>query len=116
MSLNEKVCMEKPGSRSLSSAWDLCRVCATLGGCKRDWRRHRGHRMGDQTLQTRSLGLRWSKFDLIIVLSLLWTVASALLRRTSHQCGEAPGVVVRLLFYLARATSREDRRWFWWRC
>ena len=30
-----------------------------------------------RTLQTRSFGLRWSKFDLIIVLSLLWTVFSA---------------------------------------
>jgi hypothetical protein len=32
-----------------------------------------------RTLQTRRLGLRWSKFDLIIVLSLLWTVLSSLL-------------------------------------
>jgi len=32
-----------------------------------------------RTLQTRSFGLRWSKFDIVIVLSLLWTVASALL-------------------------------------
>ena len=39
-----------------------------------------------RTLQTRSLGLRRSKFDLIVVLSLLWTVASALL---SEEIGRA---------------------------
>jgi hypothetical protein len=58
-----------------------------------------------RTLQTRSLGLRWSKFELIIVLSLLWTVASALL-------SEEPRISVAKLqaswcvfvFYLARAT------------
>ena len=58
-----------------------------------------------RTLQTRSLGLRWSKFDLIIVLSLLWTVASAVL-------SEEPRISVAKLqaswcvfvFYLARAT------------
>ena len=58
-----------------------------------------------RTLQTRRLGLRWSKFDLIIVLSLLWTVASALL-------SEEPRISIAKLqaswcvftFYLARAT------------
>jgi O-antigen ligase len=58
-----------------------------------------------RTLQTRSLGLRWSKFDLLILLSLLWTVASALLSeepRTSVAKLKASWCV--LLFYLARAT------------
>jgi len=58
-----------------------------------------------RTLQTRRLGLRRSKFDLIIVLLLLWTLASALL-------SEEPQVSVAklqaswcvFLFYLARAT------------
>src|SRR5215213_3402180 len=58
-----------------------------------------------RTLQTRSLGLRPTKFDLIIALLLLWTVVSALL-------SEEPQIsVVKLtaswvvfLFYLARAT------------
>src|SRR6185295_6915167 len=57
-----------------------------------------------RTLQTRCLGLRWSKFDLIIVLSLLWTVASALLSeepRISVAKLQASWCV--LLFYLARA-------------
>jgi hypothetical protein len=58
-----------------------------------------------RTLQTRSLGLRWSKFELVIVLSLLWTVASALLSeepRISVAKLQASWCV--LLFYLARAT------------
>jgi O-antigen ligase/polysaccharide polymerase Wzy-like membrane protein/PDZ domain-containing protein len=58
-----------------------------------------------RTLQTRSFGLRWSKFDLLIVLSLLWTVASALLSeepRISAAKLQASWCV--LLFYLARAT------------
>src|SRR5215217_3291414 len=58
-----------------------------------------------RTLQTRSLGLRWSKFDLIIASSLLWTVASALLSeepRISIAKLQASWCV--LLFYLARAT------------
>jgi hypothetical protein len=58
-----------------------------------------------RTLQTRHLGLRWSKFDLIVVLSLLWTVASALLSqepRISIAKLEASWCV--FLFYLARAT------------
>lgn len=58
-----------------------------------------------RTLQLRRLGLRWSKFDLIIVLSLLWTVASALLSeepRISVAKLQASWCV--FLFYLARAT------------
>jgi hypothetical protein len=58
-----------------------------------------------RTLQTRSFGLHWSKFDLIIVLSLLWTVASALLSeepRISVAKLQASWCV--FIFYLARAT------------
>jgi O-antigen ligase len=58
-----------------------------------------------RTLSTRSLGLRRSKFDFIILLSLLWTVASALLSeepRTSIAKLQASWCV--FLFYLARAT------------
>jgi O-antigen ligase len=58
-----------------------------------------------RTLQTRRLGLRWSKFEPVIVLSLLWTVASALLSeepRISIAKLEASWCV--FLFYLARAT------------
>jgi O-antigen ligase/polysaccharide polymerase Wzy-like membrane protein/PDZ domain-containing protein len=57
-----------------------------------------------RTLQTRSLGLHWSKFDLIIVLSLLWTVASALLSeepRISVAKLQASWCV--FIFYLVRA-------------
>jgi len=57
-----------------------------------------------RTLQTRSLGLRWTKFDLIIVLLLVWTVISALL-------SEEPRISIAkltaswcvFLFYVARA-------------
>jgi hypothetical protein len=58
-----------------------------------------------RTLQTRSFGLRWTKFDLIIVLSLLWTVASALLSeepRISVAKLQASWCV--FIFYLVRAT------------
>ena len=58
-----------------------------------------------RTLAKRRLGLRWSKFDLIIVLSLLWTVLSSLLSeepRISVAKLQASWSV--LLFYLARAT------------
>ncbi len=58
-----------------------------------------------RTLQTRRLGLRWSKFEPVIVLSLLWTVASALLSeepRISIAKLQASWCV--FLFYLARAT------------
>jgi O-antigen ligase len=58
-----------------------------------------------RTLQTRRLGLRWSKFDLIIVLSLLWTLCSALLAeepRISVAKLQASWCV--FIFYLARAT------------
>ena len=58
-----------------------------------------------RTLQTRRLGLRWSGFDLIIVLSLLWTAASALLseepRISIAKLGASWCVFI---FYLARAT------------
>lgn len=60
---------------------------------------------GLRTLQTRRLGLRWSKFEPVIVLSLLWTVASALLSeepRISIAKLEASWCV--FIFYLARAT------------
>ena len=58
-----------------------------------------------RTFQTRSLGLRPSKFDLIIALSLLWTVASALLSeepQVSIPKLQASWTV--FLFYIARAT------------
>ena len=63
-----------------------------------------------RTLATGSLGCRRSKFDLIILLSLLWTVASALtLRRTANQCRQSfRRSWVVFLFYLTRATL--DRR------
>jgi hypothetical protein len=58
-----------------------------------------------RTFRTGRWGLRWSKFDLIILLSLLWTVVSALL-------SEEPRISVAKLtaswcvfiFYLTRAT------------
>ena len=58
-----------------------------------------------RTLQTRRFGLRWSKFDLIIVLSLVWTLASALLSeepRISIAKLQASWCV--FIFYLVRAT------------
>jgi O-Antigen ligase/PDZ domain len=58
-----------------------------------------------RTLGTGSLGLRRSKFDVVIVLSLVWTVASALLSeepRISIAKLQASWCV--FLFYLARAT------------
>ena len=58
-----------------------------------------------RTATTGSLGLRRSRFDFIIVLSLLWTVASALLSeepRISIAKLQASWCV--FLFYLARAT------------
>ena len=58
-----------------------------------------------RTVATRSFGLRRTEFDLIIVLSLLWTVLSALLSeepRISIAKLQASWCV--LLFYLARAT------------
>jgi O-antigen ligase len=58
-----------------------------------------------RTLQTRRLGLRWSKFDLIIVLSLLWTVASALLSEEPRiSIAKLQALWCVFLFYLARAT------------
>jgi O-Antigen ligase len=58
-----------------------------------------------RTLSTGNLGLRWSRFDVIIVLSLLWTALSALLSeepRISIAKLQASWCV--FLFYLARAT------------
>jgi O-Antigen ligase len=58
-----------------------------------------------RTVAAGRLGLRRSKFDLIIILSLLWTVASSLLSvepRISIAKIHASWVV--LLFYVARAT------------
>jgi hypothetical protein len=58
-----------------------------------------------RTFRTGDLGLRRSKFDLVILLSLLWTVASALLSeepRISVAKLQASWCV--FLFYLARAT------------
>ena len=58
-----------------------------------------------RTLQTRGFGLRWSKFEPVIVLSLLWTLASALLSeepRISIAKLQASWCV--FIFYLARAT------------
>ena len=58
-----------------------------------------------RTIQTGNFGLRRSKFDLIIVLSLLWTVLSALFSeepRISIAKLQASWCV--FLFYLARAT------------
>ena len=58
-----------------------------------------------RTLSTRSLGLKRSKFDFIILLLLLWTVASALLSeepRISIAKLQASWCV--FMFYLARAT------------
>ena len=63
-----------------------------------------------RTVATGTFGLRRSKFDLIIVLSLLWTVASSLLSaepRISIAKIHASWVV--LLFYVTRATL--NRRW-----
>jgi O-antigen ligase len=58
-----------------------------------------------RTLQTRRLGLRWSKFDLIIVLSLLWTVFSALLSEERHiSVAKLQASWCVFIFYLARAT------------
>jgi hypothetical protein len=62
-----------------------------------------------RTIRTGNLGLSRSRFDLIIVLSLLWTVASALLSeepRISIAKLQASWCV--FLFYLTRATV--DRR------
>jgi O-antigen ligase len=62
-----------------------------------------------RTIRTGNLGLKRSRFDLIIVLSLLWTVASAVLSeepRISIAKLQASWCV--FLFYLARATL--DRR------
>jgi hypothetical protein len=55
-------------------------------------------------LSTRTLGLRRSKFDFIILLSLLWTVASAFLsEEPSISLAKLQASWCVLLFYLARA-------------
>jgi O-antigen ligase/polysaccharide polymerase Wzy-like membrane protein len=57
-----------------------------------------------RTAQTRRLGLTWSRFDLVIVLSLFWTVVSSLFSeepRISIAKLQASWVV--FLFYLTRA-------------
>jgi hypothetical protein len=58
-----------------------------------------------RTLQTRSFGLRWTKFDLIIVLSLLWTLLSALLSEEPRiSIAKLTAAWCVFLFYLVRAT------------
>ena len=58
-----------------------------------------------RTLSTGNLGLRRSKFDLIIVLSLLWTVFSAVLSEEPHiSIAKLQASWCVFLFYLARAT------------
>jgi hypothetical protein len=58
-----------------------------------------------RTLATGKLGLRRSKFDLIIVLSLLWTVASAVLSQEPQiSIPKLHSLWSVFLFYLARAT------------
>ena len=57
-----------------------------------------------RSLQTRSLGLSRTKFDLIIVLALLWTSASSLLsEEPSISIPKLTSVWTVFLFYLARA-------------
>ena len=57
-----------------------------------------------RTLGTRSLGLRRSKFDLIIVLILLWTVVSALLSEEPRiSIAKLTASWTVFLFYLTRA-------------
>jgi hypothetical protein len=58
-----------------------------------------------RTLGTGSLGLRRSKFDLIILLSLLWTVVSALLSEEPRiSIAKLTASWTVFLFYLTRAT------------
>lgn len=55
-------------------------------------------------VSTGSLGLRWSKFDLIILLSVLWTVASSLLSEEPRiSLLKLQSLWVVFLFYVARA-------------
>ena len=62
-----------------------------------------------RTLSTRSLGLRRSRFDLVIALSVLWTVASAVLSEEPQiSIAKLKALWVILIFYLTRATL--DRR------
>ena len=58
-----------------------------------------------RTLTTRSLGLRRSKFDFIILLSLLWTIASAFLSEEPQiSIPKLTALWAVFLFYLTRAT------------
>jgi len=62
-----------------------------------------------RTLSTRSLGLRRSPFDLVIALSVLWTVASAFLSEEPQiSIAKLKALWVIAIFYLTRATL--DRR------
>ena len=62
-----------------------------------------------RTISTGTFGLRRSRFDLIIVLSLLWTVASAVLSEEPRiSIAKLQALWCVFLFYLARATV--DRR------
>ena len=62
-----------------------------------------------RTLFTRSLGLRRSPVDLVIALSVLWTVASAFLSEEPQiSIAKLKALWVILIFYLTRATL--DRR------
>ena len=62
-----------------------------------------------RTISTGTLGLRRSRFDLIIVLTLLWTVASAVLSEEPRiSIAKLQALWCVFLFYLARATV--DRR------
>src|SRR6185369_8306889 len=58
-----------------------------------------------RTISTGNFGLRRSKFDLIIVLSLLWTAISSLLsEEPSISIAKLQALWCVFLFYLARAT------------
>ena len=58
-----------------------------------------------RTLSTGNLGLRRTKFDLVIVLSLIWTAISALLSEEPRiSIGKLQASWCVFLFYLARAT------------
>src|SRR5215510_11112658 len=58
-----------------------------------------------RTFRTGSFGLRWSKFDLIILVSLLWTGISAFLsEEPSISIAKLTASWCVLIFYLTRAT------------
>jgi O-Antigen ligase/PDZ domain len=57
-----------------------------------------------RTIRTGSLGLRRSRFDLIILLSLVWSVAAAILSEEPRiSIGKLPALWTVFLFYLTRA-------------